>query len=904
MATVVLATLVAGWLLGSRRGRRRTERRLLGDHERVRGFMDTAFDAYVAVDQDDRVIEWNDQAQRSFGWTRKEALGSTLHELIVPDRYHRVYRRAIARFVRAGEAAVHRRIEFVARHRSGREFPVELAPWPVRVGDQLQCHAFLHDISERRRQAQWVKALETTVANLMVSEHFSDAAPRVLAAVCDALDWQLGLLWLECDERLCCEAWWHDASLPSTELLHVSQAARFALGQGLPGRVWDSGEPRWVEDVSRDPSYTRAEATLASGLRGSLAFPITRGQEVLGVIELLSTVVHPPDEDLLQKLSSLGSLLGEFLRREKAERASEDDREFLGAVLDNISESIVACDAHGVLNLFNRTARELHKLPSLPIEADRWAVQYDLYEPDGTTPLRTERIPLVRALAGEPVNDEEMVVVVRGAAPRTVVCNGQRLETATGRMLGAVVAMHDVTERKQAEQRLTQLAHFDQLTNLPNRVLFHETLAKTLQPSTIDAEWCVALLLIDLDNFKQVNDTLGHASGDDLLRQVAERLTENLWVRDTVGRLGGDEFGAILVIQGGPRRAAAVAAKLVRALQAPFVLGEAEAVVTASIGIALFPDDGANAQMLMKYADIAMYEAKKAGRNTYRFYTGQMNDRLLARMEMEGALRRALEGGEFMLHYQPKLLLGNGCWAGVEALLRWNRPGHGLVSPAEFVPLLEETGLIIPVGHWVIEEACRQIAAWIPRIGPVRVAVNLSAQQLMRDAAVRDSAGLVSMGYPAAEAAGGLLAVVRERLDRYPEARSLLDFEITESTLMHQGPGVVEQLRELKQLGAGISIDDFGTGYSSLAYLKRFPIDQVKIDRGFVGDVSRNDDDAAIVQAIISLAHNLRLDVVAEGVENVDQLAFLRERGCDQVQGFHVARPMPADDIERLFARK
>jgi diguanylate cyclase (GGDEF)-like protein/PAS domain S-box-containing protein len=443
-----------------------------------------------------------------------------------------------------------------------------------------------------------------------------------------------------------------------------------------------------------------------------------------------------------------------------------------------------------------------------------------------------------------------------------------------------VTVFRDITERKNAEQRLHHLAHFDPLTALPNRTLFYETLKKSLPQARLN-NWLVGVLFIDLDYFKNVNDTLGHAIGDDLLRQFSSRLLQCVRVRDVVGRLGGDEFAIILIMPEGQQAAVTVANKIRDILRTPFDLSGHRVTLTASIGITIFPDDADDPQTLIKYADTAMYRAKQAGRDTYRFFTAQMNAEVLARLDLETALRHAVENEEFKLVYQPKVQLGSGRIAGLEALLRWQRPGHGMVSPQDFIPVLEETGLIVHVGRWVIQTACRQIARWIGgEVGPMQVSVNVSGRQFV---------------------GGDLEADVVGALQESAIPPALLELELTESSLMANTERTIVTLQSLKRRGVQISIDDFGTGYSSLAYLRRFPIDKLKIDIAFIRYVTTNPDDAAIVLAIISMAHSLKLEVVAEGVETEAQLSYLARHGCDQIQGFYFSRPLPLQEAEQLM---
>ena len=445
------------------------------------------------------------------------------------------------------------------------------------------------------------------------------------------------------------------------------------------------------------------------------------------------------------------------------------------------------------------------------------------------------------------------------------------------RMLIAVA--RDVTERIETQLRLKRLAGYDSLTGLPNRALFYQTLRETMDAEA-GQERRIAVLVIALDRFKTVNDSMGALVGDDLLRQFSSRLVRCVRIRDTAGRLGGDEFALILTMTHNQQDAVNVANEVREALRAPFELEGQQVVLTASIGIAMYPDDASDPEFLIRYADTAMHRAKDAGRDGYRFFTSAMNVQVLARLDMELALRHALDHQELLLYYQPKVDLNTGRISGAEALLRWNRPNQGMVYPAEFVPILEETGMIVRAGDWIIDEACRQIAAWqAAGQGDVRVAVNVSSRQFVE---------------------GDLELEIRRALDRHRVDAGLLELELTESALMANAEHTIEVLTNLKLLGIRIAIDDFGTGYSSLAYLKRFPIDKLKIDIAFVRDVTVNPDDAAIALAIISMAHSLKMQVIAEGVESQAQQTYLRRNRCDEMQGFHFSRPLPPDEMGSL----
>jgi diguanylate cyclase (GGDEF)-like protein len=429
-------------------------------------------------------------------------------------------------------------------------------------------------------------------------------------------------------------------------------------------------------------------------------------------------------------------------------------------------------------------------------------------------------------------------------------------------------------ERKTTEDRLAYMAQFDALTGLPNRSLYLDRLGHTLLDAARD-KFPVAVLFVDIDRFKSVNDSLGHSAGDALLVKIAERLRAAVRLGDTIGRLSGDEFAVALGHLPRDEDAGTIAQKIVDALAAPFAIYGHTVYVSASVGISVYPSDGVEPDVLLKNADTAMYRAKQGGRNGYQFYLPQMQVRASERLRLETELRGALDRGEYVLFYQPKVDLVSGSLSGLEALLRWQSPTRGLVAPGEFIAVLEEAGLIIPVGEWVIATVCAQIRRWQGEglvVPPV--AVNLSARQFRQD---------------------DLDSVVGRLLADSGIDPNLLEFELTESMLMSDSESAVETLHQIKARGIRLALDDFGTGYSSLAYLKRFPLDALKIDQAFIRDVTTDSDDASIVLAIINLARNLKLKVIAEGVETEEQLAFLYRQGCDEVQGFHIARPMPVD---------
>lgn len=455
------------------------------------------------------------------------------------------------------------------------------------------------------------------------------------------------------------------------------------------------------------------------------------------------------------------------------------------------------------------------------------------------------------------------------------------LHNDQGEITHFIANVEDINERKNAEATIERLAYYDPLTDLPNRRMLQDRLELALRRSRRQATGA-ALLYLDLDSFKHINDSLGHPAGDKLLREMANRFTQTLRDDDVVCRLGGDEFAVVLHDIRHDQDVVPIAQKLLDIAAEPLQIEGREVAVTSSIGIALFPKDGADAKLLGKHADIALYHAKAEGKNTFRFFSEELNNNLRDRMAMEHGLRHVLDRGELELHYQPKVSVASGQVTGVEALLRWNSPEFGLVSPMRFIPLAEETRQIIPIGDWVLRTACRQQLLWQQQGLQLNMAVNLSAVQFKSPHLIDRIAALI---------------------DETGICPGNLELELTESALVDKPDDAVRVLEQLRSLGCGISIDDFGTGYSSLSYLKNFPVTILKIDRSFVRDLAHDSGDRAIAQSVVSLAANLEMKTVAEGVEEPEQLEILKQIGCTYIQGFIHSRPVPADQIPAVVRR-
>jgi diguanylate cyclase (GGDEF)-like protein/PAS domain S-box-containing protein len=646
-----------------------------------------------------------------------------------------------------------------------------------------------------------------------------------------------------------------------------------AVGQGSCGSSAALGEPVIVADIRSHP-YWAPYVHLAdqAGLRASWSIPFKdESGQVLGTFGIYYAQPRTPTRVELDLIGEFARFAGIAVARVRADSTLRQ----AAAVFENTSEGVVITDLTPRIMTVNRAYTEITGYEEAEVLGRNPSLLMSGRQDETFYQTLWANVRETGHWQGEIWNRRKNGELYPQLLTISSVYDSEGLPSHY------VGVMTDISQLKQSEAQLEHLAHYDPLTDLPNRLLLQSRLEHALERAERHRQQ-VAVMYLDLDRFKNVNDSLGHPVGDELLAALARRLRERLRDDDTLGRLGGDEFLVVLENLERPEDAAGVAHTLIQLLEKPFALPSGhEVYVGASIGISLYPDDGSGVTELIKNADVAMYQAKEQGRNTMCFYTPALTLAANERLVMEARLRRALANGEFVLHYQAQLDARSGALISCEALARWQSPEEGMISPARFIPLAEETGLIVPLGEWVLRTACTQAKAWLDAGFPsLLMAVNMSGRQLQqRDVVQRISTVLQETGLPADH----------------------LKLELTESMIMGHGKQAVELLHALKSLGLRLSIDDFGTGYSSLAYLKRFPIDELKIDQSFVHDIPHDLNDMEIAAAIIALARNLNMKVVAEGVETREQLEFLTRQGCHAYQGYLFSRPMPAEEFTRLL---
>jgi diguanylate cyclase (GGDEF)-like protein/PAS domain S-box-containing protein len=806
---------------------------LLGLQEnlsRFRQMLEAAPDSILVIDGEGRIAAVNIRAQAMFACSRDQLLGQPV-EILIPSklrRAHQASRRAFADAPRTREMGSG--IELLALRGDGSEFPAEVSLSPLVTGTTHWVMCVVRDITARKEAERDLRRREEELRVLM------ESSPDLVLLVCGEL-----------------------------RLRYANPA--IARVEGQPPGAYVGKTLADVFPGAADDRVTRLLAQVfASGVATSFELPCRLGGKLRqylirmvpefgegGQVECV-IVVAPEITDLVE--------------------AREENRR-LATILESLPDLVSITAATGELNYLNPAGR---KMLEQAASADSKTLFHEHCHPHWVNRrILEEAIPT--ALQNGMWRGESAILYRDGSevpVMQTIVAH----KNDKGQVLYWSSVIQDFSERKQLEDQLLHLATHDALTALPNRALFLDRLRQAAHHARRTAR-LTAVLFMDLDDFKTINDTLGHPCGDELLGQVAQRLTSGLRSGDTVGRLGGDEFA--LILEGMERTAdiCALVEKLQAQLAEPYELQGRRVSLSSSIGITLYPNDDEDPLALLRKADIAMYQAKKLGRGGYKFYAAEMDNDMQERLELREDLRHAVARGELLLHYQPKVDLESGRVRGMEALVRWNHPVKGLISPATFIPIAEASDLILALDLWVLRAACTQNRAWQAMgLPPLRVAVNLSARQF---------------------ADGELVTNVARTLAETGLEACYLELEITESMVMEYPDVSLRTLHGLKTLGVFLSIDDFGTGYSSLSYLRRFPVDTIKIDRSFVLEAPGNANDAAIASAIISMAHRLGLQVVAEGVETRAHVEFLSHHQCDEIQGFFISRPLPPGDFEQFL---
>ncbi len=820
-------------------------------------------DGMAILDAQGNYVFLNEAHARVYGYERPDELvGRSWRVLYGPEEQRRLETEVMPRVRREG----HWRGEAEGRRRDASLFPQEISLTAIEGGG-LVC--VVRDISERRR-AEKLQSAFYRIAEATETVQDMLSLYATIHAIVGEFMYARNLYIAIYDEESDMLAFPYNVEEVDDGLPLVRRPLR-----GLTEYVLRTGEPLLAPPAEFTRLVEAGEVEpLGEPSIDWLGVPLKRGDTTFGVLAIQSyTEAIRYTEADRELLTFVSRQVASAIDRKRAADALRESEAKFRTLADTAQAAIFiyqgdqfryANAATAAISGYSR--EEFLKLPSF----------WEIFHPESIEEVKRRALAAQR---GESVPSRYEVKIIRkDGEERWLDYSAGVIEF--GAMPAVMGTAFDVTERKRAEAQITSLAYHDTLTGLPNRLLFADRLALAMAQAHRRGRR-LGVLFLDVDRFKVINDSLGHSVGDRLLKALARRLAGTVRDEDTVARLGGDEFILLLPDASEAADVVNVAEKILESVRKPVRIDESELFVTASIGISLYPDDGTDPEALVKNADTAMYRAKEQGRDNVSVYAAAMNATALQRLEMENGFRKAIARDELVVYYQAILELSSSRPVGVEALLRWSRPEAGLVSPLDFIPMAEATGLILSIGPWLFKTACAQVRQWQKRLRPeLRLAINLSGRQFQQpDLGRQVLAAAKATGFP----------------------MSCLDLEITESYAMQNADATIRTLRELKALGIGISIDDFGIGYSSLSYLKRFPIDTLKIDRSFVRDIAEDPDDAAIVTAVIAMAHSLKLKVVAEGVETEAQRAFLLGCGCDLVQGFLFAPPLPAAECEKLL---
>jgi diguanylate cyclase (GGDEF)-like protein/PAS domain S-box-containing protein len=773
--------------------------------------------------------------------------------------------------------------DFVVRHSDARgsvQF-ISLSGNPVfdAAGTFLGYRGIARDVTRHERHQRLLE-LDRTVTRLLADTAQSgDALRAAIRAICESEGWEAGQYWgLDAaNDVMRFQVGWNVANERIDRVVERARNLSIGRGVGLVGTVWQTGEPLWVPDLSREERLLRKDIVEQTGWKNALLVPVIARDQTIGVLDFNSAHIPEPDEYLLHVIGVLGAQIGNFHQRATAlERLTESEDRYASTVeLAAIGIGHIAGDGR-----FVHVNRQLCDMLGYSKEELLERTVRDISHPDDVDATQPWAARL-RSGRSDHFKVEKRYLRKDGTTIWVRITVAQK-PGANGEPLYDISIVEDISDRKLAEARVEYLATHDEMTGLPNRTMFGQLVERAIESARRN-ERSFAVLFVDLDRFKIINDSLGHEAGDTLLKEMASRFRQCLRGSDVVARVGGDEFVVLVDRISQASQAAVVARHILSAALKPVRIKGQECRVTASVGIAMYPRDAEDTQSLMKSADMAMYLAKEEGKNNFQFYSKEVRALSVERMTLESNLARALERREFFLHYQAKVSIRTGEIKGVEALLRWWNRDLGAVPPAQFVPLAEETGLIVPIGRWVLQKACEQCVAWQSAgLAPVCMAVNISPRQFTDP---------------------GLLDDIRKVLSATAMKPELLELEITESMVMHNVEQAVRKLRAIKEMGVRLAIDDFGTGYSSLAQLKRFPIDTLKVDRSFIREIPANDEDRAITEVIIAMGRTLGVTVVAEGVETAEQQAFLSSHACDEMQGYYFSKPSHPDEFADLLRR-
>ncbi len=864
--------------------RKRAELSLRESEARARAVLESALDAVITIDQEGHILEFNPSAEAIFGHSRENAVGAQMGELLIPPSLRDAHNKGFERFLATGEGPIiGNRVESVALRADGSEFPVELAISRVALEGPPLFTGYVRDISEQTRSkalsVRQAQLLELVAAGAPLTESLDMLTRFVEEQSSDVL---ASILLLDLDGRHL----WH-GSAPSLPDAYTKAIDGVEIGPnvGSCGTAAYRRETVVVSDIATDPLWSDyRELALDNGVQACWSTPIFSADgTLLGTLAFYYRHPGTPtehDRQLAEAVVHIASLAIERSRSEDALRRSEERYRDL---FENASEPIATVDLEGNLTEVNSAFAAALGYASDELLGSNLE-RYLTPESVVLAELHRER----KLTSQEARSTYEQTFI--GKSGRQVILEvSTRLIEEGGVPIGVQGTCRDITARKESDKELLRLAELnrhqalhDQLTGLPNRTQLQERIEGCLATSRTNRIG-FALLMIDLDRFKEINDSLGHHSGDDLLREVARRLKGAVRTPDIVARLGGDEFGILMpgLSDGQPGWIRRVE-EIKKALEEPVLVQGIPVAVEASIGIAFYPSHGETVELLIQKADIAMYVAKHENRG-HATYSAQEDDNNATKLSLLGRLRHAIDDGELALHYQPILDLQTGKVTRVEALVRWQHPSHGLLLPAQFIPIAERTALIKPLTRYVLDDAVRQCKQWEQDGHDLSVAVNLSTRNLSEPDLVEDVAHTLSTW----------------RLD---PGKLLL--EITESAIMSDPVRTEGVLRTLSGLGIRLAVDDFGAGYTSLAYLAKLPLDQVKIDRSFVAGILDDDNDRAIVQAIVHLCKDLGLQVVAEGVETAATLDEVTSLGCDLMQGFHLSKPIPPDKLIRWLEQR